>query len=201
MPTLAIIGTAGRAEDRLLLGEEHWSTMLRAARHLVKAERVDRVVSGGAAWADHVAVQLFLDRDVPRLTLHLPCRVKEGRFIDVPDARPVNRSGERPAEVMSKHHEHFSAATGVKSISDLSRASDNFACDTTVGCDFDSRNARVAEDADIALAMTFGAGHNVKRGGTYRTMRMILRKFGAEYARRTWHLDLNTMKLYRGASV
>ena len=32
------------------------------------------LVSGGAAWSDHVAVELFLSDEYDGLTLHMPCK-------------------------------------------------------------------------------------------------------------------------------
>jgi len=59
---------------------------------------------------------------------------------------------------------------------------------------FLDRNLLVAKDADIFLAMTFGDKNEVKDGGTKHTVNAMLKQ-----DKRGWHLDLNTLKLYRGA--
>jgi hypothetical protein len=50
-------------------------------------------VSGGAAWADHLAVTLFLNGKVPRLHLHLPApwNFVSNAFTDTRDGRTANR--------------------------------------------------------------------------------------------------------------
>lgn len=74
--TVAIIGTCGRTQgDRL--EPEIFDFMCRKARTTITDTlgldpSIVELVSGGAAWADHVAVQLSNEEIVPNLTLHLP---------------------------------------------------------------------------------------------------------------------------------
>jgi hypothetical protein len=76
---VSIIGTAGRKEDAAKMSALLFENMVRVAREqiaLLEATDGIDLVSGGAAWADFVAVQLWLDGncpDVRSLTLHLPC--------------------------------------------------------------------------------------------------------------------------------
>lgn len=62
------------------------------------------------------------------------------------------------------------------------------------GGNFHSRNLLVARDADIFLAMTFGDKNEVKDGGTKHTVDAMLKQGKVGY-----HLDLNTLKLYKNA--
>lgn len=59
---------------------------------------------------------------------------------------------------------------------------------------FLDRNLLVAAEADIFLAMTFGDGSEVKDGGTKHTVNAMLKQGKTGY-----HLDLNTLKLYKNA--
>ncbi len=59
---------------------------------------------------------------------------------------------------------------------------------------FLDRNTLVANEADIFLAMTFGHENEVKDGGTKHTVDKMLKQGKVGY-----HLDLNTLKLYKNA--
>lgn len=197
MPSLAIVGTAGRGSDADALSMVHWETMLRAAKHIIKVENVDRMVSGGAAWADHVAVRLFLEKTVPLLGLHLPAFVSRDGFVDQPNAENFGRSGRKAGEISTGYHRDFSTRLNIDSLEELSRACAMIPnCSVTIGTGFNSRNLMVASDSDMLLAMTFGHGRVVKPGGTERTVRAFLRRTSGNLAAKSWHLDLNTLKLY-----
>lgn len=59
---------------------------------------------------------------------------------------------------------------------------------------FKDRNSKVAGEADVFLAMTFGCKNQVRNGGTADTVRKMRGRGISGY-----HLDLNTMKLWKGA--
>lgn len=59
---------------------------------------------------------------------------------------------------------------------------------------FLDRNLLVAQDADMFLAMTFGNKNEVKDGGTKHTVNAMIRQGKPGY-----HLDLNSLKLYKNA--
>lgn len=64
MTNLGIIGTALRGRDTefdSLCTKETYSKMLNKAREVFKELDVDTLVSGGAAFSDHIAVDLFYD--------------------------------------------------------------------------------------------------------------------------------------------
>jgi hypothetical protein len=77
--TVAIVGSAGRKEDARRMNSDHFTFMLNAVQHQIEevwrlSPTNVRLVSGGAAFADHVAVALHRLRPqhYSRLTLHLP---------------------------------------------------------------------------------------------------------------------------------
>ena len=85
---IAVIGTAGRDTydgakvDGSRIQPEDFAAMKAHVVSKITPEVV--LVSGGAAWADHVAVQLFLEGKVSGLILHLPAEInpKTGMFYD-----------------------------------------------------------------------------------------------------------------------
>jgi hypothetical protein len=96
--SFAIVGTAGRKEDGKKLSRKHYEAMAIVADCLVDqfAENnypITHLVSGGAAWADHVAVRLFLDKKVPNLRLFLPAAWEDGTFKDTGERDPFKNPG------------------------------------------------------------------------------------------------------------
>lgn len=73
LPRIAVIGTAGRAEKNEMT-RQLWEAMTAHFRTLLAdgTLAVDHLVSGGAAWSDHVAVWAFNEGLVGGLTLCLP---------------------------------------------------------------------------------------------------------------------------------
>lgn len=163
MNNIAIIGTAGRDKTKrmdLVL----WQRMLNHA--LINIPRGSHVVSGGAAWADHLAVVLFMRGHAKGLTLHLPAPFRGGCF------KGPSKSS---ASAANWYHQKFSEAVGIDSLADIDMALRVLRCEHTCepsqigfGGMF-ARNAKVAADADIVYAYTFGEGDEPADGGTKHT--------------------------------
>lgn len=170
--TLAIIGTAGRKEDSTKLTAEHWKRMCEAGRKVYELEDCDSLVSGGAAWADHVAAVIGYNLII-QTTIWLPKK-------------------EQDIETAEYYHKKFSQVLGYDTWQELKQ------CDTLVDFTFKNfggfkdRNTKVADQADIFLAMTFGEGKKVKDGGTLDTVTKMQKRGINGY-----HLDLNSLKLYK----
>lgn len=148
--TLAIIGTAGRGDDAKKLTIDHWNEMVKVAEEIAKFEKATDLVSGGAAWADHVAVQLYFNKDIP-LKLFLP-------------------ANEDDLMTAQNYHAHFSMAIGRntwKEVMGLKYESYGR---------FKDRNSKVAKFGNVFLAMTFGDGAVVKDGGTKDTVEKMLKR-------------------------
>lgn len=177
---LAIIGTAGRKENASKLSRVSWTTMMRAANHLVDTLGIVQLVSGGAAWADHVAIQLTLDNDrlAPAL-IHLP-------------------GHEQAISTMRYYHQRFTEALRLlpTSLEQIEDAEYDGNIIVTRRGGFHERNQLVAQDADVFLACTFGHCQHVKDGGTAHTVRHM-RAMG----KRGYHLDLNTNRLFANAEA
>lgn len=166
---LAIIGTAGRREDASKLTFRHWKQMLLAAKKIIELEKVTDLISGGAAWADHVAVTL--SETLPT-TIWLPAHAKD-------------------LDTTRYYHEKFSRAVGRETFSEIEKAKKSGNLEIKNFGGFKDRNTKVSEGADIFLAMTFGEGKVIKDGGTADTVRKL-----SSAGKKGYHLDLQAMKLY-----
>jgi DNA helicase II / ATP-dependent DNA helicase PcrA len=162
MTKIAIIGTAGRDKSKPMT-KQLWSWMLTDV--MARVPKLSHVVSGGAAWADHLAVYLFLSGHAAKLTLHLPAPFINGRFIG-----PYQSSG----STANYYHGLFSDVIGTNSLTEIECCEHMPNCDGTFepeargyGGMF-ARNKRVAQ-ADRMLAYTFGLGDAPADGGTRNT--------------------------------
>lgn len=151
--TVSIIGTAGRKDDARRITAPLYKSMVEdASRHLKQtdAERI-HLVSGGAAVADHVAVSLFLQGKGSSLTLHLPAEFKDGKFVETPGSKFD------PGRTANYYHRMFREKTGVDGLKEISTAIARGA-NIIVTPGFKERNTRVANDAEVLIAYTFGPG-------------------------------------------
>lgn len=159
---IAIIGTAGRDKSKPMT-PALWNWMLIDA--MERIPKGAHVVSGGAAWADHLAVALFVNGYVKELTLHLPAPIENGWFVG-PD--------KSAASAANYYHRKFSMVISRHSIGEIELAARMTHCHGTVepvaagyGAMF-ARNSKVAR-ADEMLAYTFGTGPVPDDGGTKDT--------------------------------
>ena len=168
---IAVIGTAGRDKSKPMT-RKTWDWMLDQAYSLCPTDAT--LVSGGAAWADHIAVQLYLSGHVSSLILHLPAKLNDRGFIG-----PYRSS----ASAANYYHQQFSQAIGVNCIQQL------IDCCTSENCTGSvqppspgfsamfARNKLVVADLDPItdgmLAFTFGSG-SVADGGTKHTWDMFV---------------------------
>ena len=211
--TLGIIGTAGRGDDAAKLDAAHWRMMVCISQTVATVTGATRLVSGGAAFGDHCAVELFNRGFVPELTLHLPAP-----FLRTPERYAYKDTD--AGRVSNRYHVAFTEARkagGVSGISlvEIARALENPRCTVTEEngpgfAPFFVRNAKVANDADVLLAFTFGVvgKPDLKDGGSADTMRAFLKRFPARgyiHANgfpsmpplRAYHFNLTDRVLYR----
>lgn len=165
----AIIGTAGRDKDKPMTAEHYRFMVVDAKRHIPKGAHV---VSGGAAWADHIAVTLFLFGWAGAITLHLPAPFDRvvGKFVD---------SGFKSAGgTANYYHRLFSAAIERDTLHQINcvLADAGTSPNVTVTEELASvgiggmfaRNSKVAQCENM-LAYTFGIGNVPADGGTKDT--------------------------------
>lgn len=163
---IAVIGTAGRDKsqpmDSLL-----WQAMTQDLRGRVTPG--DVLISGGAAWADHLAIHSFLAGWVNGLELYLPAPFTAGKF-----QGPHSSA----ASAANYYHEKFKRETGVDGLAELEEAVRRGAAVSLepvapgYGAMF-NRNKKVAKECAAAIAYTFGAGEQPADGGTLNTWRQI----------------------------
>lgn len=195
--TFSIIGTAGRKDDGKKLSLPHFNAMCIIASELIDqlsdtSYKITQVVSGGAAWADHVAIKLFLDKKVPKLRLYFPCEWNNGNFkeIQYKDA----------GSTANYYHKQFQIATHINSLSQIQTAI-NRGAEISCHNGFHARNSFVAK-SDFLLACTFGEENKVKDGGTAHTVETYLDRVRKEgFFNKSWHYNLSDGKLYEGCEV
>lgn len=158
---------------------------------------ITHLVSGGAAWADHVAVKLFLEKKAPHLRLFLPCEWDNGSFKDSgSDDWKVN-----PGRTINRYHKAFQLRTRINSLSEIQIAKGEGAELIPVRGGFYGRNALVAK-SDFLLAMTFGKDREVKDGGTADTVKRYLERVRKEgFFDKSFHYDLTSGQVFVGCTV
>jgi hypothetical protein len=172
---MAIIGTAGRKEDEGKLMLPMWREVYREVRDRVLEKEPDGLASGGAAWADHLAVQLYLTGKVDRLHLYLPAAFEGGRFRDTGGYGTKN-----PGGTTNYYHRKFSAKLGINSLADIEAAIRKGAIVNVDPGGFFGRNSLLANATNSVIALTFGDGDyagpwisaedaGLKDGGTAHT--------------------------------
>jgi len=165
---VGIIGTAGRQGSHARLNAALFETMVIQARNVLThdwqldPQRV-QLVSGGAAWADHVAVRLFLAGEVPQLVLHLPAPWDRAtqRFRCLPKGAGASAN---------YYHSLFSQGVGVDTFAELGDAIDHGATVLDHYHGFFRRNDAVAQQCDYLLALGLeGMGAPLPGSGTHYT--------------------------------
>lgn len=164
---LAIIGTAGRDRDKPM-NADLWDAMCDDLQQRLFGN--EHLISGGAAWADHLAVHAYHSGWVNELTLFLPAPMGPSGFLG-----PARSA----ASAANYYHQRFSDVIGRHSYQEL-RALAN--C-PSVTLNFENvspgysamfaRNAKVAAMATGVIAYTFGQGTVPADGGTRNTWDQI----------------------------
>ncbi len=158
--------------------------------------RAGRLVSGGSAWADNVAIQLFLDGAVKELSLHLPVQ------FDFVDSLCEYRFGStQEGKRLNDLHGAFCDKTGINPWEQIETAIKNKGAKVAVNLGgFKARNTDVANEANTLLAFTF-ADKVPNDGGTRDTWDKFLArrvKYEAKnelHELQVFHFSLTTHRL------
>ena len=161
---VAIVGTSGRKLDAPLVTLATFTAVLDRCRQETTAQ--DTLVSGGAAFADHAAVVLALERAQPlMLELPAPWDAKAKRYDERSEA----------GRISNHYHRAFSKACGwieAQSLIELDVALRQASTEVVVVAGFFARNSLIAERCDRLLAFTFHEpGASGPSGGTGNTWR------------------------------
>jgi len=167
--TLAVVGTAGRKGEHLKMDGNTMNTMIATVLHKMNEGGFTELVSGGAAWSDHVAVCVFNSmknegKEVS-LTIALPCKYENGKFYDTKEFNWRTN----PGGTANYYHKLMCDRTnGEYHVGQIQDAINNGA-KVIIGKGFMDRNSVIAEKADELVAFTFGVGEIPKDGGTKNT--------------------------------
>jgi len=176
MRNIAIIGTAGRYGCMRGRTDKDFLIMLEHAYTLVEDPLGDvHLYSGGAAWADQLAVELYMQGIVKHLTLFLPAPITyQNRFWE---GGNINKPGD--GRTANYYHMLFTQAAynqtdglnqslfSVQRISDAGIKGANLQVNKN---GFWARNSQVAEHADDTLiAYTWGKTGRPTDGSTLDT--------------------------------
>jgi hypothetical protein len=163
---VAIIGTAGR-DYKKPMTEDLWYKMWEDASKRFATDDF-HLVSGGAAWADHLAVAMYLKAEVKGLTLHLPAP------FDLTARKFVGPAGSA-ASAANYYHEKFSKLLGSDTLGHIAYAISAGAKVTEqpsapgYGAMFTRNNLVAADGVHGVLAYTWGEGKVPADGGTKYT--------------------------------
>lgn len=187
--TFGIIGTAGRNTDNNKLSSEVYDKMYKIAEEIIGPKEV-QLISGGAAWADHIAVRLFHYSPFHhKLFLELPCKFTNGRYetVDYYDRMNVGH-------ISNHYHTQFSKRINRLTLLEIQEAIDTGA-HVSIGKGFFDRNFKVAK-ADKLIAFTYGDGPRLKDGGTAHTAKAYLANGGKDL----YHINLNDFSIHHLSS-
>jgi hypothetical protein len=182
--TVAIMGTAGQDPSKEDVVDAHlWKVMVHCARQVLtrvfsldasSSTETVQLISGGAAIADHVAVQLYLESSSTvgtsapspyHLSLHLPCRWDPDR--KEYDARSYEGRRSNALHVQFARQASFpSVRTSLQQLHDVvhqssaARSTSKAAANRVTVQEhsgFVQRNSFVAREAQYVLAMTWSS--------------------------------------------
>jgi hypothetical protein len=163
MSTVSIIGTSGKEGN---MTNDLFRAMIKKAHKIIKEEfNLDpkdvTLVSGGASWADHVAVRLFLTGKYKHLTLHMPCKWLGSGFLD----NGAYSWAVNPGRTANTYHKRFSQDIGRDTLGEIGSCGAKI-IDTYKG--FHHRNTAVAR-SDFLIAFTWSDTDRPEKGGTLDT--------------------------------
>lgn len=164
-PKLSIIGSSGRGNHRNLYNCNLFDKMIDHTKNIITNEfklnlKEISFVSGGSAWADHIAVSLFLKGYIDTLYLYLPCtfNLLTKKFID-----------SNAGVTLNQLHDTFSKTANINSLSELASVLQNPKCKTIICEGFHARNNMVAQ-CNYMIAFTWGKDGNLpEKSGTKST--------------------------------
>lgn len=165
MKTIAIIGTAGRKTDRYKLNAKIYKQMIEKTKDLIenhfKLNPTEiTLISGGAAWSDHIAVELYLSDYAKSAKLYLPCDWSDGKYAQTDNAGV--------GQTANYYHSLFSKQIKRDTLQDIDTSINKGLQINTDFKGFKPRNSEVAK-SDYIIAFTFSSTDVPADGGTLDT--------------------------------
>lgn len=192
---ITIAGTAGRKDDAAKLNKDVFYKMSKAVANAIISINTTKekmtLVSGGAAWADHIAVFFFITdanqtskpEQKAELELYLPAELEESGFHDT----GVFDWKTNPGGTANYYHKIFSQKRWYNSIDELNYAK-GLGAKIAVYPGFFERNLEMAK-SDYVIALTFGE-NGVKDGGTKHMTDNFLKTHSAD---KLIHIPIQTL--------
>lgn len=185
MVIISIIGTAGRDKINTYT-PELFNKMIITAKYMMRNLTNITLISGGAAWADHIAVCLYLEGFVSKLVLHLPCKWENNkiRYFDTGEFNWRTN----PGGTSNYYHSNFSRIIGRNSLLDINKAIEKGA-EIVIHDGFHLRNNPIA-NCDYMIAFTWSPTNIPAEGGTLDTWNKCLFKSEGGTTLGKYHISL-----------
>ena len=113
------------------------------------------LISGGAAWSDHLAVTAYLSGACQGLTIFMPCP-SFGADPTYSNNWAHKFYGSPDAAIANKYHALFSSTLEIHSLYEIEQAH-ALGAELVPGTDFKQRNSAIAWECERLIAFTFGA--------------------------------------------
>ena len=171
---VSIIGSAsskGVKASENFLNQQTWEKMCEITENYI-LNNIDQnwsqiqLISGGAAWCDHIAVHLYLKHPETSLMLHFPCKwdTNNKNYVD----NGKSHWAVNPGHLANLYHESFQRKIGQNTLSQIQKAVD---CGAQIHDNykgFHDRNTIVGI-CDYLIAFTFSHNPQPNGGGTADT--------------------------------
>lgn len=174
---ISIIGTASSKNvttNEILLNKSTWDLMCQKAEQYVEEKSQSdwskvSLVSGGAAWSDHLAIHLHLKHNESKLTLHFPCKwdKEKTQYLD----NGFYHWSKNPGKTANTYHKQFGKKIGENTLQQIQLALSNGATCIDTYAGFHDRNKAVGQ-CQYMLAFSFGEGESPTDGGTSHTWKL-----------------------------
>lgn len=124
------------------------------------------LISGGAAWSDHVAVTLFNRGNVHGLTIYAPCPFSGNKFVDNHQSKDWR---ENPGYISNVYHGKFSTKIGGNTLGEIHTAQTKGAVIDARYHGFHKRDGVIASTATHMIAFSWSDSGAPADGGTIYT--------------------------------
>lgn len=117
---VSIIGTASEKGGKL--SKRKWRKMIKECEKYITENITDdwsniKLISGGAAWCDHIAVYLYKKHPESKLVLHIPCKWNDEEFYD----NGEYHWAKNPGKLANAYHVSFSQKIGRDTLKDIKK--------------------------------------------------------------------------------
>lgn len=163
---LGIVGTSGKNHyDKKVLAPKHMTWITNNVRQYIENvlhTTCDKImlVSGGSAWTDHVAIQLYLTGEFAGLELFLVSKfdIKQKKYINTHEGRALNEM-----------HKYCQEQTGIDVFNDMVKAiHGKNKAKVIIQRGFNARNTLLSKNCDHLMVFAF-VRDMPENGGTYDT--------------------------------